>query len=73
MIGTNIDAANIIKAIRQAAEDTLPENQDPEASKYLGADQNTVKIGTRIPLLYGKHQAFGHYLSFNVDAKDISL
>lgn len=46
---------------------------DPEASKYLGANQNTVKIGTRIPLLYGKHRMYGHYLSFNVDAKDVAL
>ena len=44
---------------------------DPAASKYLGATQNTVKIGTRIPLLYGKHIAYGQYLSFDVDAKDI--
>lgn len=46
---------------------------DPEASKYLGANQNTVKIGTRIPLLYGEHLAFGHYLSFDVDAKDVAV
>lgn len=46
---------------------------DPEASKYLGASQNTVKIGTRIPLLYGEMQAFGHYLSFDVDAKDVAV
>lgn len=46
---------------------------DPEASKYLGATQNTVKIGTRIPLLYGKHIAYGHYISFDVDAKDVAV
>ncbi len=46
---------------------------DPEASKYLGATGNTVKIGTRIPLLYGEILAFGHYLSFNVDAKDVAV
>lgn len=46
---------------------------DPEASKYLGASQNTVRIGTRIPLLYGEHQAFGHYISFDVDAVDVAL
>lgn len=46
---------------------------DPEASKYLGATQNTVKIGTRIPLLYGRHRVGGHYLSFDVDAKDVDI
>lgn len=46
---------------------------DPEASKYLAASGNTVKIGTRIPLLYGEFKAFGHYLSFDVDAKDVAV
>lgn len=46
---------------------------DPEASKYLGADQNTVKIGTRIPLPYGRNMMYGHYLSFNIDAKDVAI
>jgi len=73
-IGASLVLGGLLELLSPAPQvDTLPENQDPEASKYLGADQNTVKIGTRIPLLYGKHQAFGHYLSFNVDAKDVSL
>ena len=46
---------------------------DPEASKYLGATGNTVKIGTRIPLLYGTFLCFGQYLSFDVDAKDVAV
>lgn len=46
---------------------------DPEASKYLGASQNTVKIGTRIPLLYGEHIAYGHYISFDVDSVDVAV
>lgn len=46
---------------------------DPEASKYLGANQNTVKIGTRIPLLYGECLAYGHYISFDVAANDVAL
>lgn len=52
--------------------DLAPVGQDPEASKYLGGGQNTVRIGTRIPLLYGTHLAFGHYISFNIDAKDVN-
>ena len=46
---------------------------DPEASKYLGTPKNTVKSGTRIPLLYGEHMAYGHFISFNVDAKDVAI
>ena len=45
---------------------------DPESSKYLSASQNTVKIGTRIPILYGMAKVGGHYLSFDVDAVDVA-
>lgn len=46
---------------------------DPEASKYLGATENTVKIGTRIPFIYGRVKHGGHYISFDVDAKDVAV
>lgn len=46
---------------------------DPEASKYLGAPGNTTAIGTRIPILYGRDKVFGHYISFDVDAKDVAV
>lgn len=52
--------------------DSSPSDQDPEPSKYLGAPGNTVKIGTRIPILYGEVKVGGHYLSFDIDAKDTS-
>lgn len=51
----------------------VPETDSSEASMYLGAGVNTVKIGTRIPVLYGTRKVGGHYLSFDVDAKDINL
>lgn len=41
-----------------------------ETSRYLGARGNTVKIGTNIPLAYGNNRLEGHYLSFDVDAKE---
>jgi predicted phage tail protein len=43
---------------------------DPEASRYLGAQGNTVAAGTRVPIIYGKTKAYGHYISFNVNAVD---
>jgi predicted phage tail protein len=52
--------------------DSSPTEQDPEPSKYLGAPGNTVKIGTRIPILYGEAKVGGHYLSFDIDAVDAS-
>lgn len=38
-------------------------------SLYIPSNQNTTKIGTRIKLIFGTIRTFGHYLSFNVDAK----
>lgn len=43
-----------------------------ESSKYLGSNQNTVRIGTRIPIIYGRAKAGGHYISFDVDASDFT-
>jgi predicted phage tail protein len=40
-------------------------------SKYLGAPGNTVAIGTRIPIIYGRQKVGGHYLSFDIQAKDV--
>jgi predicted phage tail protein len=40
-------------------------------SLYIPSNQNTTKIGTRIPLIYGRVRRFGHYLSFNVDARSL--
>lgn len=51
----------------------VPEADQATGSMYLGAGANTVKIGTRIPILYGTRKIGGHYLSFDVDAKDIAL
>ena len=51
----------------------VPETDSSEGSLYLGAGTNTVRIGTRIPVLYGTRKIGGHYLSFDVDAKDIAL
>lgn len=37
-------------------------------SHYLGPPRNTVGIGTRIPILYGRRKVGGHLLSVNVSA-----
>lgn len=46
---------------------------DPNKNRYLGAPGNTVEIGTRIPILYGRDQIGGHYLSFNISAVDTTV
>lgn len=40
-----------------------------ERSKYIPANKNTVKVGTPIPILFGRRKVYGHFLSFDVDAK----
>ena len=41
---------------------------DPMASKYLGSSKNTTKIGTRIPIAFGRNKIPGHILSFNISS-----
>lgn len=50
----------------------LSASNDLEASKYLGAQGNTVRIGTPIPLILGRYRANGHFISFNVDSKNVA-
>lgn len=51
----------------------LSAQADPEASKYLGIGQNTVRIGTRIIVAYGRGRSYGHFLSFDIQAKDVAV
>lgn len=60
----------ILGGILQMMMPTPQGYEESETSKYLNASGNTVKIGTRIPLAYGNNRLAGHYLSFDVDAKD---
>lgn len=71
-LGLSLALGGLLQLISPSPKATGTGDKDPEASKYLGANQNTTKIGTRIPLLYGKVLAYGQYLSFNVDAKDVA-
>lgn len=48
-------------------------NEDALRSKYLSSSQNTVAIGTTIPLLYGMHRVGGHIMSLNIDSTDTGL
>lgn len=47
-------------------------NSSQLKSQYLGARGNTVAIGTTIPMILGRHKAWGHYLSFDVDAYNLN-
>jgi predicted phage tail protein len=43
----------------------------PTDSKYLGAQGNTVAVGTRIPFGYGLFKIAGHYISYNVSSTTV--
>lgn len=47
---------------------SMDTDNNSEASKYLPATGNTVRIGTRIPIIYGTRKFGGHILSLNVDS-----
>lgn len=47
-------------------------NENDPSSQYLPASKNTVKIGTTIPLLFGRRKVYGHLLSFNVTATNLN-
>jgi predicted phage tail protein len=44
------------------------DDKDELRNRYLGAPRNTVAIGTRIAIPYGRRKIFGHYLSFDINA-----
>lgn len=45
-----------------------PSSETEQRSLYLGSPGNTVRIGTRIPILYGEFKVSGHFLSFDINA-----
>lgn len=72
-LGTSLALGGLLELVSPAPKIDVHAAQDPEASKYLGTPRNTVRIGTRIPLLFGEHLAHGHILSFDVDAVDVAV
>lgn len=55
-----------------APQPTLGSMDQEEKSKFLGQAKNTVAIGTRIPIILGRHKWGGHFISFDIDAGDMN-
>jgi len=71
--GIGMIAGGIIQLLTPVPRiDTQPEVTNPEASKYISGTGNTTKIGTRIPLAWGTFPIYGHFLSINIQSRDIS-
>lgn len=51
-------------------KDTSNDSNNPDSSRVFGNNGNTTKIGTRIPVGYGKYKISGQYLSINTLATD---
>lgn len=73
-LGTSLIMGGLLTLISPVPRrDAGAATADPEASKYLGAQKNTVRIGTRIPIAYGECRIGGHYLSFDSQATDVAV
>jgi predicted phage tail protein len=70
-IGVTLVLSGVMQLFMKAPE--VGKNSDPEASKYMGLGDNTVAIGTPIPIQYGRGPATGHLLAVNVDSSDFVL
>lgn len=73
--GISVGAALVMQGAMQifmkAPQISMKGSKDPENSKYFGAADNTVAIGTPIPIQYGRGPASGQLMAINIDAKDI--
>jgi predicted phage tail protein len=66
----NLGIALIFGGIAQLLNPPPKPEEPEEGNKSLKTYQNTVKSGTTIPLILGKHRHGGHILSFNVETLD---
>jgi predicted phage tail protein len=67
MMGTSLMIGGVVQML--SPQPQLTGNERDVRSKYLGPAQNTVQIGTPIPILYGRRRVGGHILSMNIDAQ----
>ena len=71
LLGAGLIIGGLIQLLMPVPE--IDAGESEEGSKHLATTQNTVKIGTRIPVLYGTRKWSGHFLSFDVDANNDSV
>lgn len=70
-MGVSMMLGGVVQLMMGAPE--TPKSKGDKSSNYLGTPGNTTASGTRIPIMFGRCQAYGHYLSFNIQAKDIGF
>lgn len=70
-MGAGIALSGLQQALFPVKLPTANDSNNPESSKAFGNSGNTTKIGTRIPVGYGKYKIAGQYLSINTRAVDL--
>lgn len=67
-VGASLMIGGVIQMLMPQPE--IGSTSQEEKSAYLPAGRNTTKVGTRIPLLFGRRRVWGHFLSVNVTASN---
>lgn len=67
LMGAGMIAGGVLQMLAPVPEF----ENDEDRSKYLSGQGNTVKLGTRIPLLFGARKVGGHYVSFDKSTKSV--
>ena len=68
-VGASLAIGGVIQMLMPQPQIGTGSSQD-EKSAYLPAGRNTTKVGTRIPLLFGRRRIWGHFLAINVTASN---
>lgn len=70
-VGASVVLGGVLQMFNAPKRDTpnsFAGSGEVARNHYLGPPRNTVAIGTRIPILYGRRKVGGHFLSVNVNA-----
>lgn len=70
--GIGLIVGGLMEMLMPQPKIDMSASNDIESSKYIGAQGNTIKIGTPIALILGRHRANGHFISFNVDSMNVA-
>lgn len=62
---------NGVISLLSPAPKSSSDSSSDKKSNYLAATKNTTKVGTRIPMIYGRRKVYGQILSFNVTATNL--
>lgn len=65
-----VGALAVLGGVAQLLAPVPEADTNKDQSRYLGSPKNTVAIGTRIPILYGRDRVYGQYLSFDINARE---